>query len=461
MRHYLFIFLLLCSYYPAFSQTPGYYFGSLHSHSEYSDGNQGNNPQYLNAGSCFEYANGSLHIDFWGISDHNHSTAGMQIADFHSAISEADSVNTDHDFITMYGIEYGTISAGGHLLVYGFDSLIGWETGNYDIYNAKTDYNGLFNLASAKGDEAFVMLCHMDSGDYGDLLNEPYNVIWDSAICGIALRNGPAFSQDTMYNDPPNWDYISLYNLMLAKGYHLGPGIDHDNHYINFGRSHQGRTVIISDSLTRYSLTQAIRRNRFYASDDWNAEVEFTVNSEMMGSRMNGNTNPVIGVNINDADAEIIDTIRIWYGVPGSNLTATVLYQATSSSSLQYTHSISAGTEYYYYAEIVQSDGDLIRTAPIWYNKSLSSSIEEIQLLTISISPNPVNSREMKIQTNGMDIRNVIITDMSGKLLKDYTLIPENDELVIDASFLAPGAYLLFADDKSGNIKRPARFIKL
>lgn len=348
-----------------------YLFGSLHSHSSYSDGNQANDSRYTTAYSCFKYADQrAAQIDFWGISDHNHSGAGMYLPNYHNGVREADSANAEGAFAALYGMEWGIISTGGHVLVYGIDSLIGWNNNNFDIYNAQADYGGLFNKIAARGDGAFACLAHMDNSDYGNILGRPYNAVWDSAIVAMAIRSGPAFSTDTSYSSLSSFDYFDRYRDLLSKGYHVAPVIDHDNHYINFGRSQTGRTVVIVDSLSREEIFRAMRRHRCYASDDWNARVRFTVNGYIMGSYCGGSTAPDIRVEIDDPDNEPVASIKLWYGIPGNGISAAHLVQNSGTDTLRHTHLLSSGSVYYYFAEIVQADGDRIWTAPIRYSYS-------------------------------------------------------------------------------------------
>ncbi len=365
----LFIVLVLLVLQPwtlAVGQAHTYLYGSIHSHSEYSDGNMAADPAFHTAKACFQFAKSSSNINFWGISEHNHATAGLAKANYYKGKLEADSVNQDGLFTTLYGIEFGTISAGGHVVVYGLDSLLGWETGNYDVYNDKTDYTGLFQKIVNKPG-AFGYLAHMNTTDYDSILFRPYSVIADSALVGIAMRNGPAFSTNTTYSDPSTSTFNARLQDMLKKGYHVAPGIDHDNHYITFGRSEQGRTVIIADTLTRAGVMKAFRQRRFYASDDNNARVTFTVDGNQMGCIAKGSSNPLINVTVTDPDIEAVTTIKIWYGIPGSGTLATSLTSVSGSSTLSYTHVSPVSSTYYYYAEITQADGQKIWTAPVWY----------------------------------------------------------------------------------------------
>jgi trimeric autotransporter adhesin len=366
--------LILSFFSPGYGQpTRIHYAGSLHSHSQYSDGNMGNNPSYLRAKPCFDYANQSLYIDFWGISEHNHSGAGMSLPSYRKGILEADSATQNGSFVACYGMEYGIISSGGHVIVYGVDSLIGWETNNYEIFNSEFDYNGLFTKIASRT-KAFATLAHMSQTDYSNMLAQPYNPVWDAAICGMAIKSGPAFSQDTLYSDPPSGNYFNRFRDLLAKGYHVAPEIDHDSHYINFGRSNQGRTIIIADSLQREALYTAMKARRFYATDDMNARLEFSVNNFEMGSINNGNTNPIIRAKVLDANGEAVSQIRLYYGVAGNGLQPTQIYIAYNTDSLVFTHITQAGENNYYFIEVVQQDNDRLYSAPIWYTRTSSPS---------------------------------------------------------------------------------------
>lgn len=394
-RLVLWILISLCQY--ALGQDV-YIFGSLHSHSSYSDGNQANDSRYPDAYSCFKYADQRAEqIDFWGISDHNHSGAGMNLPDYHKGVREADSANAEGSFVSLYGMEWGIISTGGHVLVYGIDSLIGWNANNFDIYNAQYDYAGLFSKIAARGGNAFACLAHMDNTDYGNLLGRPYEAIWDSAIAGMAIRSGPAFSTDTTYGSLSNFSYFDRYRDLLAKGYHVAPAIDHDNHYINFGRSQTGRTVVIVDSLSREEIFRAMSKHRFYASDDWNARVSFTINGYNMGSICGSNTAPEIRVEIQDPDNEPVDSIKLWFGIPGNGMRATVLQTFRNTDNAIHTHLLPYSSVYYYFAEIIQADGDHIWTAPVRF--TYSGATPPLELLDFTAERIDGNFAELRWST--------------------------------------------------------------
>ena len=93
----------------------------------------------------------------------------------------------------------------------------------------------------------------------------------------LAQNNADSFnfSTDTTYSNPSTSNFITRYNDALKQGYHLGVGLDHDTHNSVFGRSTAGRLVLLAPSLTQNEIYNALRKMRFYSSDDWNTHVNF------------------------------------------------------------------------------------------------------------------------------------------------------------------------------------------
>lgn len=345
-----------------------FYFGNLHSHSSYSDGNADNTTK--TPLDDFNYANTALCMDFLGIAEHNHAEAGMSISNWQPGITQANTATTS-SFVALYGMEWGTISTGGHVVVYGIDSLIGWEANNYQIFVAKGDYtgtNGLFRILQRNG-KAFGYAAHPNSSDFNGLLAAPYNSMIDSVLVGSAVESGPAFSTDTTYSDPAGtpMEHLTYYRNLLSKGYKVGPTIDHDNHNMTFGKTSTTRLVILAPTLTRANLLSGMRQRRFYASQDCAARVTFGISGNAMGSVITQSGAPVI--NISTITSASISSIKIMSGVPGSGTNATQL-TSTTSSSLNYTDTtLTSGNTRYYYLDILETDGKRIITAPIWYTR--------------------------------------------------------------------------------------------
>ncbi|MBC7696559.1 MAG: T9SS type A sorting domain-containing protein [Burkholderiales bacterium] len=353
------------------SQTLNYYFGNIHAHSSYSDGNKDSASSLLTTPfQDFNYAKNSQHIDFYGISEHNHLNAGLTSPTiYHQGIRDAKAATTSN-FLALYGMEYGVISNGGHVLIYGYDSLlIGWDNSNFDVFNSQYNYATLWKSINKKP-SAFAMFAHPANTDYDSLYFKPYNASFDSAIVGTPFRSGPAFSTNSTYSNPATGDYIVRYTSALKKGYHLGIGLDHDTHNSVFGRQTAGRLVVMAPALNQNDLFNAIKGMHFYGSDDWNTKVDFSINGQMMGSVVSHSGTATLSVNITDPDGENTSTIAVYCGIPGSGSNPFVLTSVTNTNTLTYTHTLANNASYYYYLKITQADGDLIYTSPIWYKRN-------------------------------------------------------------------------------------------
>ena len=317
-------------------------------------------------------------------------------------------------------MEYGVIANGGHVLIYGSNQLIGWETNNYNIYVPKSDYTGtpettgstgLFrtiNQMNNNGSNVFASFAHPDFADYNDLANVAYNPLADSAVLGCAVASGPAFSQSTSYNDAPaSMAYIDYYNKMLSKGYHIGPFMDHDTHYTNFGRSSNNRLAVTAPSLTSNNFYAAIKSRDFYATEDCDTRVTLTLNNEKMGSINTGTIAPAISVYAVDPTSPTsIPTIKIMYGILGSGILPVQVANATGYTVSYTDNNLAIGATGYYYADIYIA-GNRTITAPIWYTKT---AVTPVKLLSFNAFVN--NNRTVQLQwktTNEIDNKMFVV----------------------------------------------------
>lgn len=365
-----------------------FYYGNLHAHSSYSDGNQDNTS--LTPADNYAYAKNSLCMDFLGISDHNHATAGMRIADWQPGLTQAAAATTPN-FLALFGMEWGVLSNGGHVLIYGTNQLIGWETNNYNVFVPRSDYlgtpettgtTGLFRTLNNLGGNAFATFAHPSFSDFNNLSNLPYNATADSAVIGMAIASGPAFSTNTTYSDPPSsYSYLDYYSRMLSKGYHIGPMMDHDTHYTNFGRSTNNRLVTIAPSISSSSFYNAMLNRNFYATEDCDTRVTFTINNQLMGSIIASSQAPAISVYaIDPTNPTILPTIRLMYGIAGSGIPAVQLTSLTSNTLTYTDYALNTSNQAYYYLDITIA-GNRTITSPIWYTKT---TVVPVQFLSFT-----------------------------------------------------------------------------
>ncbi len=422
------------------SGTFNYYYGNLHAHSSSSDGNKDD----LSKGPTDDYAfaKGSMFMDFLGISEHNHTGAGMSLSKWQPGIDAAKTA-TANNFAALYGMEWGTISGGGHVVVYGIDSLIGWEPSQYQIYVAKGDYtgiNGLFKIVNRHGLNAIAYLAHPNTSDYNGMVSN-YSTIANQAVIGSAVESGPAFSTNVGLGDPGSrMSYLGYFNQMLAKGYHIAPTIDHDNHNLTFGRTAKSRLVILANSLTENDLLNSMKARRFYATEDYTIQVSFKINNQLMGSIMTDRNAPVLTVDVQNATTNVT-SIQLLYGVPGSGAIPTIITSSTNNT-LSYTDSnLSNLTTGYYYADITEFDGTRTITAPIWYTRndaaplpitlvSFDAKLSGKQVNINWITSTEINNDYFTVERSADGINFERLTQVKGagnsNLLKNYFFADEN-----------------------------------
>lgn len=446
------------------AQQLNFYFGNLHAHTAFSDGNKDSTVSGVNnpAGS-YGYAKQTLHFDFLGISEHNHYSSlrnpGFRAHLFQPGLSMAQAATESGKFLALFGMEYGVSSNfNGHVLVYGYDKLLGWETNvggqsgpNYEVFNAKSDYDGLFRKIN-RTPGAFCYLAHPNFTDFsvnglesGALAQMPYNASYDSAIVGMPLRSGLASNGSANYSDYPLGNYFNYYKKMLYNGYHLGIGYDHDNHYTNFGRGNAGRMVVLLPSLTKAHFFEAIHLMRFYGSDDANAKIHYSLNGFIMGAIAKGDDLPRIEVTHEDADGELADTIKVWRGSAGSGgWWAEVIHQETETNHITYTdQNLYAGREYYYFIEIRQKDGQWIMTSPIWYTGSTKLSARHIEKgLKFVCYPNPVKDK-LTVSFYEDFVGQIFIYDATGKEMMHAKYKGKHFRTTLNG--YAPGVYTVIA----------------
>ena len=393
----------------------------MHAHSSYSDGNADNTT--LIPADDYAFAKNSLCFDFLGISEHNHVAAGMHLADWQPGRTQAATATTS-TFVGMYGMEWGVISGGGHVIVYGMDSLVGWDPGNYQILVPKSVYKGtggLFDIINRHGNNALAYLAHPNSTDYNDLLNGTFDLQADNAVVGSAVESGPAFSTNITYSNPAtSMSYLSYYKNMLSKGYHLGPTIDHDNHNLTFGRTTKSRLVVMAPDLTENSLLDAMRKMRFYASQDCNAKITYRINSEEMGSIVTRAGAPVI--TLGSVTSNTVASVNVMYGVPGSGTAATILTTIANGSFSFTDNGLANLAQRYYYLDITETDGSRIVTAPIWYTRNDAASFSNTSI-TSFFTINEANRVVLKWTTENELPNQVFDIERSDNYGRTYTSI--------------------------------------
>ncbi len=362
------------------------YFGQLHSHTEYSDG----------AGSlaeAYQYAMNAKDVDYLIVTDHSNyfdtsSTAtvssyynlssleksGTQIKWENARATAAEYNAKSTDFVAAYGYEMTWSSGPGHtntFNTYGVVSRNNRQLNDKLGYAGMHLYNDLMVNADRGLDENGNPVSHtkyIENAPVVSQLNHPgvtfgtfdeyagYNEARDEIICLIEVGNGSGSVLNSGY-----WRSYSEYDKCLAMGWHVAPTNNQDNHGRRWGDSNTHRSVILTNDFTEAGLYRAMSQRRVYATEDQNLTIYYYLNGALMGDIIQTNDAKVhITADISDPNGERISTVS----VIGENGLTVQTYTVTGSScKLDVTID---NTQPFYYLKIVEADGDIAVTAPVW-----------------------------------------------------------------------------------------------
>ena len=363
------------------------YLGNFHSQSNHSDGggavatcssSQGAQTGAFGPGDAFAYAR-NRGLNFLMVSEHNHyfdgssgtnsnATPAAAISLYQSGLTAASQFTASNpDFLSIYGMEWGVISNGGHLNVIGSSTLWGWE------YNAqsqllagmltpKSDYASLYATMKAAG--TIGQFNHPDSSAFifnGVAMG--YSADGDEVMVLSEILNSSAFSSNVTETETGQSSFASSFNRLLERGYHVAPASNQDNHCANWGASAANRTAVLIPTGTAFnqsSLNDALRARRVYATTDKTSQIVLSAGDHIMGERITNTGAITLNVFYATSGTSSVSRVEIFEGVPQRNGTVTQLVQ-TASATITPTLG-----EHFYYAKVTQADGKLLWSAPIW-----------------------------------------------------------------------------------------------
>jgi len=413
-----------------------FYYGSLHSHTTYSDGGHPNDSScaasttHLSTDAtpsdAFAYAR-SAGLDFFAVSDHNHlfndacpgCSASQIVQRYHDGLATAAASTVDGAFVALYGMEWGYISnpdAGfpneGHVGVMESPKLFGWEPSSctvgsscyYDVYTSPNagDYLTMYQTAlnNPSGWGAFGHFEHPSDGTKSaagegvDFNSFAYNSSADDFIHTIAVISGPATDFSTLgtdtgaryAGDPMNGSQYSvytstdMYNRALGAGFHVAPVADFDTHCSNYGRATRDRTVVLSSTLTKAAIMDAIHHRRMFATSSKRGQLIYTMaangSTYHMGAgsvRSDGPVSTSGSITLHvagfDPNGAAVASITIKEPVPHNTNGAATVIASSTTTPFDYTFTPAAGS-HTYYAYVTLSTGDELWSAPIWIDES-------------------------------------------------------------------------------------------
>ncbi|HOY30862.1 MAG TPA: CehA/McbA family metallohydrolase [Bacteroidales bacterium] len=334
------IFSLLCA--EVYAQHPsigGYnvYYGDLHNHTSYSDG-QGTPAQ------AYSYAKDTAGLDFFSLADHDYIPYYTEttVAEYDDIKAQANVYNEDGVFTAFYGFEWSSSIGIGHIAVINSDDL----TTN----QVTSSFNDLLSWLTARSN-VVAFFNHPDK--YANHGQYSYNSTASPSekIVGMELWN----SNDGYNVHYENDGYVAGdgkgdFDEALGKGWILGASGAGDDHSATWGTKNDHRMAILANSLTRADLLAAMKARRFYSTLESDIRLSFKINGQEMGSAMTGGTYS-LQIQANDGG--------------GESFTKVVLYDKNhnrvkvwtpNSNNFNITDSITVAPSEYYYVKVLQAD---------------------------------------------------------------------------------------------------------
>ena len=336
------------------------YFGQMHAHTNISDGSG-------DIKEAFEHASNVKNLDFLAVTDHSNSFdndgSGVLAEDGSSVSSEwklghdeARNI-TSEDFVGLYGYEMTWSNGLGHMNTF---NSPGWQSRTQNDYKTYGTALQNYYTALATVPASISQFNHPGTtfGDFSDFAH--YTEERDDLITLIEVGNGEGAIGSSGYF--PSYEY---YTRALDKGWHVAPTNNQDNHKGLWGDANTGRSVVLVDSLTETNIYDAMRNYRVYATEDNDLGIYYTLDGNIMGTILDSS----------DVGGTVKLSVALADPTDSANATVSVIVNggyaaASQTATCNDTVTFSVPSSYnYYYIKVVQADGDIAVTAPVWIGK--------------------------------------------------------------------------------------------
>jgi hypothetical protein len=325
------------------------YFGNLHSHTGFSDGE-------LDPAQAWDYARNKAKLDFMCVTDHLE-----QISDAHWDLTQkmADAANAPGTFVTLVGFEWahGWIPPLGwynHLNVIGTTHRISVPrtVALSGFYQDSVDLC-LPDGAVGKFNHVFIRKPHLQFNQWDDFAYDPRADL----LMRLIRVEGNGSDQTKELGLIP----------ALDKGWHVSATSSQDNHDADWGTANDRRTGVWLPSLDRASLMTALREGRTFSTDDKNATIRLLADGAIwMGSTI-ARPGPVrLTVDVQDPDpGDGFAKVEI-VGRHGAVVASKDLKGAGSGT---FDLVVDPAEDSFFWAHAIQTDGDELFSAPIFVDR--------------------------------------------------------------------------------------------
>ncbi len=317
------------------------YFGNLHSHTGFSDGEQ-------TPADAYTYARDVAGIDFLAVTDHMEQVSGDELLQTQQAAAAATQPG---GFVGIAGYEWGSPYY-GHCNVFNANempavsSYLNWSS---------------FREWLIERPYAFAQFNHPGDEDY-------FNNWYDFEYKGEATDASFPLIEFQNIQQANDW-----YELALNNGWHLSPVWNQDNHSADWGTKNDGRAGLWCTELSLNSMFDAILAGRTFASMDKNAMVWLESGLNHMGSTIQRYGNMPFHIVLNDSDNENWSSIEF-------RSDNGLLVSFASPAEVDTTILMTLYTDKYVYIRAIQEDGDYVWSAPVYLSGVITGISDAMQI---------------------------------------------------------------------------------
>jgi len=317
----------------------------------------------------------SCGLDFLALTDHSYAMSDVEWQD---VLDKANAATVNGSFVGLRGFEY-TQGAEGHINVYNTirhatrAEVAGCSYCDYTPnLEAGVTVQGFYPWVAITGTQALdgagtvMQFNHPGWIDFNDWAYHP-------EVEDVAELEEVGNGWGTSYTF--SWDE---WIKSLDYGWRVGATNNSDNHMREWGCISPHRTGVVMPALTKDYLLEALRSRRTYASEDGNFDLFFKANGQWMGSELPNTGSMAFEVSGHDPDGEPVAIVQL-YTDQGQVLAEAV--PNTADFDWDFTEEIAPGV-HYFFALVVQADGDRIVSSPVW-----TMGDEDVRLTDLAIQP--------------------------------------------------------------------------
>ncbi|WP_168211848.1 alkaline phosphatase [Ruania zhangjianzhongii] len=344
-----------------------HYTGQFHSHTGISSDHPTTRGEPMDA---WQHVAEASDLDFFGVTEHDVTydvrNADLYTENWEDAISEewrlvnaqAQEFNADVEstgLVAVPGTEHTWYDFAGHINSFNTDWLATAHSGGthnaagvWGIGNMMFDLP-MFYARMAEDPGAWGQFNHPAPGGGGNFFD--FNHITpeaDSRMHTIEVRADDRFREE--------------YTIALDAGWHIAPVYGDDEHHDRWGEN-AAVTGIWAQAQSQEALYDAVRQRSVYTTKDNNAQLLVRGNGEMMGSILDGGAT-TLDLAIEAMDADLTDTFA--EVIVRSNGGEVVYTEENLGPRVDLTVPLDVQDGDYFWVEVLQADGDMIVSAPIW-----------------------------------------------------------------------------------------------